>query len=96
MKMSEALEIINQLPPRKGFKVKFYHEHSPDAVITEGSFPDIQAGDKLIETEEIAWRLAELFALQTKGKYKCIYVVDEDNNAVEGAGSGGRMFNADE
>ena len=80
MKLSEALEIIDDKP--KGFMVSF--ECKLGRILTSDYFPDKHAGEPLIETEAEAWELARSFAEKTKGKYINIYVINHEFSPVPG------------
>ena len=80
MKFEEAMKIISK--PDEGFMVDFEWERG--GFLASDHFPDKHAGEKLIETEEEAWILANKFAKATKGKCVNIYVVDSNFHPVEG------------
>ena len=84
MKMATAIEIMNEKRKKKtaGFMVDF--EHAGDGFLRSDHFPDKQAGEPLIETEDKAWELAKNFAAKTKGVCVNIYVTDGDFNPVQG------------
>jgi len=71
MKFAEALKIIEG-----GFMVHF--EHAGDGFLRSDHFPDKHSGEKLIETEAEAWKLAKRFANNTFGKCVNIYVTKSD------------------
>ncbi len=76
MKFAKALRIIDSgLNP--GFMVTF--EWKNGNMLRSDYFPDKHAGEKLIETEREAWKLAQQFAAKTKGKCINIYVARGDN-----------------
>jgi len=79
MKMQEALDIINGIPPQTGFVVRFERKHG--AILAAHSFPD--DSEEAIPTEEIAWDLAHRFAAKTRGVMVNIYVAHEDGGPVE-------------
>lgn len=81
MKMLEALKIINDSKVY-GYMVNF--ERVEVRLLYRDYFPDIHAGEKLIETEEKAWELANAFAKSTKCKCFNIYVTDKNFNPVPG------------
>jgi len=86
MKYKVALKIIEEKEYSGGYIVDFIW------VETEGNirktwadhFPDKDAGEKLIPTEEEAWELAKRFAAGTVGECIDIGVVREDFTPVEG------------
>jgi hypothetical protein len=84
MKMSEAIEIMNNSPKGKldGYMVSF--EKREGGVLRSDYFPDKHAGEELIKTEEEAWRLARLFASSTDDSIVNIYVVGSDFIPVAG------------
>ena len=81
MKMQDAIKIIDDAE-KQGFMVSF--EHAKGGMLLGDYFPDKHAGEKLIESEEIAWLLARQFAAKTRGKCVNIYVVDANFNPVKG------------
>jgi len=81
MKHDEALKIINE-GLDSGFMVSF--EWVRNGGLISDHFPDKHAGEKLIETEEEAWKLVRKFARKTKGKCVNIYVIKSDFKPVEG------------
>ena len=76
MKYSDALKIIDK-GLNSGFMVSF--EWKCGNILHGDCFPDIHAGEKLIETEREAWLLARKFADKTKGKCVNIYVIRGDD-----------------
>ena len=79
MKMSKAMEIIE---PKitTGFRVSF--EVVEGCMLRSDYFPD--HNELLIPTEAEAWNLVERFAINTRGRYVNIYVVDSDYKPVKG------------
>ncbi len=84
MLMSEALNIIlkglNPPVDPKGYMVSY--EKAENRMLYSGYFPDKDAGDTLINTEEIAWIVAKAFAEKSWRKYVNIYVVDSHFHPV--------------
>ena len=80
MKYEDALKIINE--GEAGFMVCF--ERKKEGVFFSDYFPDVFAKEKLIETKEEAWELAQKFAVKTKGECINIYVVNRDFVSVDG------------
>lgn len=81
MKYAEAMKIIKEgLNP--GFMVHF--DEIQGCCLCGKYFPDKHAGEKLLESEELAWDLARQFAARTYGKYVNIYVIDGDFYPVPG------------
>lgn len=78
--MQEALDIINN-EKESGYMVHF--EHAESIFLRSDCFPDKNAGEKLIATEEEAWHLARKFAAKTFGKCVNIYVVDANFRPVQ-------------
>ena len=78
MKLSEAMKIIEGRP--NGYRVHF--DRVGGGCLTSDFFPD--RGEKLIETEIEAWRLANSFSSDTFGKYVNIYVIDQNFSPVPG------------
>ena len=81
MKMSEAMKIINRKIDN-GYLVHF------EEVVTGGNhfksyFPDKEAEENLIKTEDEAWDLAKKFAARVTGIYVNVYVVDSNLEPVE-------------
>jgi hypothetical protein len=83
MKFQEALDIIKKSEePKKGYMVSF--ETRKGGCLHSDHFPEKRAGEKLIETEEEAWRLAERFSRATGNEVVNIYVTDETYSPVKG------------
>lgn len=82
MKMQDAMKIINK---SDGFMVHF--EKIEGSVLCSDYFPEKNSGEKLIETEYLAWQLAEKFANKTDSIIVNIYVVDSNFIPVEGYNS---------
>ena len=78
MKFKEAIEIMRGKP--LGFRVHF--EHAGDGFLRGDYFPDRDG--EMITSEIEAWRLANSFAAETKGKCVNIYVTDRDGYPVKG------------
>lgn len=79
--MKEAMAIIDA--KEKGFRVAF--EKVGGGVLRSDYFPDKDAGEDLIKTEEEAWELAKRFANAVSPKeYVNIYVVDNKSYPVSG------------
>ena len=80
MKYKDALSLINDGEKKEkesGFMVSF--ERREGGMLHSDHFPDKHAGEKLIETEEEAWKLATSFANATDPKiYVNIYVTGAD------------------
>ena len=74
MQMRDAIRIIEN--GCLGYMVEF--EEIFNGKNFRGRFPDKDAGEPLIETEEKAWEMAEKFAAKTFGKYVNVHVVDEN------------------
>ena len=81
MLLKEALEIINDPEEEKGYLVKFEHKIK-NAIYFPRYFPT--DNEKPIETAEIAWRLAQKFAKNSKGKYVNIRIVDYQGKNIKG------------
>lgn len=83
MKMKEAMDIINNnIPPKdKGFMVSY--EYRTRNLLVGDHFPDTHGGEKLIKSEEEAWKLAEKFAKATGNEYINIYVIDQNFHPVK-------------
>lgn len=64
-----------------GFMIHF--EHAGDGFLRSDHFPDKHGEEPLIKTEIKAWRLANSFAVNTKGRCINIYVIDQDFNPVK-------------
>lgn len=75
MKMAEAMSIINDKPP--GYMVSFERHHE-GCKLSSDHFPDKHAGEKLIETEQEAWRLAQRFADKMGNRIVNVYVIGSD------------------
>lgn len=75
MKFDEAMDIIKGSSNKSGFMVHF--ERVEGSMLVSDYFPEKHQGEKLIETEDEAWRLARKFAQKTTGRYVNIYVIDE-------------------
>lgn len=81
MKMQDAFNMINKFNNKpKGFMVSFLW--IADGFLKSDHFPEPHNGEKLIESEQKAWELANAFAPSTKGKTCDIYVVDEEFRPV--------------
>jgi len=81
MKLDEAMKMIET--KEQGFMVNF--EVRGGSILRSDHFPDKHDGEDLIETEELAWELAERFARATdSAKYVNIYVVDHKHCPVAG------------
>ncbi len=80
MLMSKAMDIINKCEKPEGFMVNF--EWIKGIGLLGDYFPEKHAGERLIETEEVAWDLAARFALRTKGRVVNIYVTDHTFSPV--------------
>lgn len=78
--MSEAMEIMQDRPKR--YMVSF--EYAGDGFLRSDHFPDMHAGEELIQTETEAWELARRFAAKTKGRCVNIFVTDSRFCPVEG------------
>lgn len=97
MKMSEAMKMIKAAErlslkkknQPKGFMVGF--EKMDGCMFHSNYFPDKHAGEKLIKTENEAWKLAERFSKAMGERYVNIYVKDHDFRPV--AGYEKRMIN---
>lgn len=81
MKIHEAMEIIEG-KAKMGYMVGF--ERAIGGMLITDRFPEKDSGETLIETEALAWELAEKFALKTKGKCVNIYVIDSTYHPVVG------------
>lgn len=79
MKLQEALNIINN-KTELGFMVSFEVKNSH--ILTSDYFPDKHSGEKLIETENEAWELAEKFAKATDENHVNIYVINHEFRPV--------------
>lgn len=73
MKFAHALRIING---NQGFMVAF--ERRAGQFVTNDHFPDKNAGEKLIVTEELAWDYARKFAEHAPESIVNIYVIHGD------------------
>jgi hypothetical protein len=83
MKLQEALDIIKKKEEKqKGYMVHF--ETRKGGCLHSNHFPEKRAGEKLIETEQEAWNLAERFSRATGDEVVNIYVTDETYSPVEG------------
>ena len=78
MKFQEALDIINKR--EKGYMVSF--EVREGGLLRSDHFPDKEADELLIPTEEEAWRLAERFAKATGDDIVNIYIIDNTFSPV--------------
>lgn len=67
-----------------GDEYMVHFEERIDGMLRARYFPDRHAGEKLIETEALAWELAEEFALKAGNRVCNIYVVDYDFVPVPG------------
>ena len=84
MKLNEAIDIINSKINGVGSGYMVHFELVEGSVLKSDHFPDKHAGEKLIESEESAWELADKFARATGSDYINIYVVDERWRPVAG------------
>lgn len=82
MRLVEALAIIKGRP-NLGFMVHCMKRHTSGSILATEYFPDKDAGEELIQTEDEAWDLAEQFAEKTKGEYIDIYVVNSSFTRVD-------------
>ena len=81
MKIAVAMQIIET--QERGYMVQF--EVVGGWGLCCDHFPDKQAGEDLIKTEEQAWELAKRFAAAVNPKeYVNIYVIDQTFSPVSG------------
>ena len=81
MKMKEALKMIDDNKKIEiGFMILF--EKRENGVLIADYFPDKRAGEPLLKTEEIAWKLANDFA-KVSDYYVNIYVADSSFSPVK-------------
>lgn len=78
MRMREAQQIIDDHcnQKNKGYMVHFENRHK--GILSSDYFPDKHDDEELIETEELAWDLANQFHEATTKSIVNIYVVDEN------------------
>ena len=82
MKMKDALKMIDDSKKiETGFMVSF--EKRERGMLVSDHFPDKHAGEPLLESEEIAWKLAKDFA-KVSDHYVNIYVTDSSFSPVKG------------
>ena len=73
MKMQDAMKIMEGEPRLPGFMVNF--ERVAGSMLESDYFPDVQAGEEPIQTEEQAWQMAAQFAVKTRKRCVNIYVI---------------------
>ena len=77
MKMQEALNIMGDTPKQAGFLVHF--QKVVGALLHSGYFPDVDAGEPPIPTENEAWQMAAQFAAKTHKRYINVFVVRRED-----------------
>lgn len=82
MFLKKFLDLIYADKKDRGFMVHF--ERVEGRMLRTDYFPSPDLGQKLIRSEQIAWRLAEEFAKKTVGECVEIYVVKHDFSPVAG------------
>ena len=82
--MKEALKMIDDSKKiETGFMVSF--EKRENGKLVRDHFPDKRTGEPLLETEEIAWKLAKDFA-KVSDRHVNIYVTDSSFSPVNKCG----------
>lgn len=76
MKMQEAMRIIDGDGSPNGYMVSFWRLVDGGRMKQSDHFPDKNAGEPLIASEEEARELAAMFASKTKGRCVDIEVID--------------------
>ena len=73
MKMQDAMKIMEGEPRLPGFMV--HVERVACSMLESDYFPEVQAGEEPIQTEEQAWQMAAQFAVKTRKRCVNIYVI---------------------